>query len=214
MKKSVSDARKTIGFQCIFQKDVDRQRRISGARDENEARLFVVEEFLQCEMKVKDIFKEMKVDDIFPPAKENWDTLYVKFASERSVHTLYRYSKYLQKNQRLVPYIPNQFYPRYRELENLTYNIRHGDYKYKTRVMMGTTDLILYKRKFNERYWSAVQPPHASLTIDQPAQSPSHEQRRSNNEDSTSPTFARHQQAVYRADPIQFNLRIQKMQSS
>ena len=131
-------------------------------------------------------------------------TLYVKFASERSVHTLYRYSKYLQKHHRLVPYIPKQFYPRYRELESLAYNIRHGDYKYKTRVIMGTTDLILYKRKFNERYWNAVQPPHnlhASLTIDQPAQSPSHEQRRSTNEDSTSPTFARHQQAVYRADP-------------
>ena len=76
MKKSVSNARRTIGFQCIFQKDVDRQRRINGARDENEARLFAVEEFLQwqCEMKVnEDIYKEMKVDEIFPPAKENWD---------------------------------------------------------------------------------------------------------------------------------------------
>ena len=57
---------------------------------------------------------------------------------------------------RLVPYIPSEFYMRSRELESLAFNLRHGDIKYKTRVKMGISDLVLYKKKPFESHWIPV----------------------------------------------------------
>ena len=56
----------------------------------------------------------------------------------------------MKTNLRLVPYIPKQFYPRYRDLENMAYNLRHGQTRYKTRVKMGISDLVLYKRRSSD----------------------------------------------------------------
>jgi hypothetical protein len=47
-------------------------------------------------------------------------------------------------------------YHRYKDLESLAYNLRHSESKYKTRVKMGTSDLVLYKRKPSENYWTVV----------------------------------------------------------
>ena len=158
-------ARRTIGLQCIYPEDVGRQMRLNGARDETEARLFAAKEYLWCEMKVGgEVFDGLEVEKIFPPAKENWNTLYVEFTSETSVSILYNYSRNLRKNQRLVPYIPKQFYSRYRTLESAAYNLRHSDVKYKTRVRMGSTDLVLWKKKPSESFWTPVQLPTTGLS--------------------------------------------------
>ena len=160
MSEIVSAARRTIGFQSIYPEDVDRQVILYGAKDETEARLLAVKEFLKCEMTVSGaVFDKMEVEKIFPPAKEDWDMLYVKFASESSVHTIYKYSRHLKHKQRLVPYIPKHFFPRYKGLESLAYNLRHSESKFKTRVKMGISDLVLYKRKPNEYSWTAIPTP-------------------------------------------------------
>ena len=96
-----------------------------------------------------------------------------KFASESSVHKLYSYTRNMKTNLRLVPYIPKQFYHRYKDLESLAYNLRHSGIKYKTRVKMGTSDLILYKRKPSEIYWT-VALPSAPAILSNDSTSPNH----------------------------------------
>ena len=156
-----TEARKIIGLQTIYPADVERQIRLYNAKDEDEGRLLAVKEFLRLEMKIKeDVFNTMDIVRIFPPAKEEWDRLYVQFSSQTSVNTIYSYAKYLQKDQRLVTYIPHQFYDRYRALESLAYTLRHSELKYKTRVKMGSSDLILYKKKPGESTWSVIPTPH------------------------------------------------------
>ena len=210
LKEIVSVARRTIGLQCIYPEDVQRQTRLYGAKDETEARILAVKEFLKCEMKVSgEVFDEMHVEQIFPPANENWNKLYIKFASESSVHTLYKYTRHLRSNQRLVPYIPKQFYPRYKAMESLAYTLRHGEIKYRTRVKMGISDLVLYKRKPNESSWIAVPPPPdipqvilTEHTIDQPlSPAPGRSDRRFSR-DSTST-----HQSTKPSSPVQLNLR-------
>jgi DNA-dependent RNA polymerase auxiliary subunit epsilon len=92
---------------------------------------------------------------VFPPARENWDTLYMEFESENDVNIFFKYAKNLQKNQRLVRYIPHEFYDRYRAMEADAYLLRHSDLKFKTRIKMGINDLVLYKRHGNES-WTTV----------------------------------------------------------
>ena len=103
-----------------------------------------------------EVFDDMIVERVFPPAKETWNTIYVTFVHESSVQILYNYTRHLQKAQRHVSYIPKQFYPRYKALESLAYNLRQSPDKYKTRVKMGASDLVLYKRKSNVHSWIAV----------------------------------------------------------
>ena len=135
--------------------DVDRQFRLNGAKDVDEAQMLAVKEFLRCEMKIKDhVFKEMKIEKIFPPAKDTWDKLYVQFSSQASMNTIFSSAKYLRLDQRLVTYIPKQFYDRYRAIESKAYDLRHSDDRYKTRVKMGSSDLMLYKKKAGEVSWS------------------------------------------------------------
>ena len=129
------------------------------SKSENEAEAFLVavKEFVVGEMKVgEEAFDEMEMEKVFAPAREAWNTLYIKFASESSVHKLYSYTRNMKTNLRLVPYIPKQFYHRYKDLESMAYNLRHSESKYKTRVKMGTSDLVLYKRKPSENYWTVV----------------------------------------------------------
>ena len=72
------------------------------------------------------------------------------------LQTLYSYTRCMKSSQRLVPYIPQKFYPRYRELQSMAYSLRHSHMRYKTRVMMGETNLVLYKKLSQERSWVPV----------------------------------------------------------
>ena len=69
------------------------------------------------------------------------------FHSETAINTVFSYAKNLKKNQRLVRYIPKEFYERYRAIEGDAYLLRHCDKKYKTKVQMGLQDLVLYKKE-------------------------------------------------------------------
>ena len=112
----------------------------------------MIEEMKVSENEVED----MQVEKVFPPARSDWSTLYVRFVSESSVHKLYSHSRNMKTTLRLVPYIPKQFYSRYRELESQAYQLHHSEVKYKTRIKMGTSDLISYKRETYNNSWSIV----------------------------------------------------------
>ena len=93
------------------------------------------------------MFNNLGIKKIFPPAKENWETLYVQFESQISINTIFSYAKNLKKHQRLVRYIPKEFYEKYRAIEGDAYILRHGDKRYRTKSQMGINDLILYKKE-------------------------------------------------------------------
>ena len=167
----VDAAKRTLGFQCVNTTDVERQFRVNGAGSHAEARWLAIREFSECELKVsRDVFENLEIEEIFPPAKNSWDTLYVQFACESSVQTLYKYARNLQKNQRLVPYIPKELYPRFRELQSIAYTLRHSDLKYKTNIKIVDSNLILFKRKPSEYSWTAVMIPQVQH---QPSSPPS-----------------------------------------
>ena len=157
MKQLASEARKIIGFNRIDKTDVERAGRLAGAVDEDEAYLASVKEYLRLEMKLSEsVYNTLTILQVFPPAKEEWDTLYVRFESEADVDTIYTYASNLTRNQRLVRYIPKQFYERYRAMESEAYNLRQSEEKFKTRVKMGMANLILYKKRPSERNWTVV----------------------------------------------------------
>ena len=166
-----SEARKILGLHRINMEDVERAGRLTGALDEDDAYIAAVKEFFRLEMKIgESVYDTLNIKQIFPPAKDNWDTLYVRFESEASVNTIYTYAKNLKKENRLVRYIPKQFYDRYRAMESEAYLLRHSAEKFKTRVKMGVTNLILYKKKPSERTWSIVPDstdwPNVTLTLE------------------------------------------------
>ena len=161
-KEIVSAARRTVGLHKINQEVVDKYVK-QGDVDETEARFRAVKEYMKNEMKVsEEVVGDMHIEKVFPPAKADWNTLYVKFASESSVHMLYSHARNMKAALRLVPYIPKQFFSRYRELGKQAYQLRHSEAKYKTRIKMGISDLVLYKREPFQNSWSMVIPTQIS----------------------------------------------------
>ena len=155
-RKLAAEARKILGVHKISIEDVERASRTTDAKDQDEAYMEGLKEFFKQEMRMdQEVFDSLGIKKVFPPAKDNWDTLYVMFESERAVNIIYSYAKNLKKNQRLVRYIPKEFYERYRAMEADAYILRHGDKKFKTKVQMGFNDLILYKKEAGG-IWSTV----------------------------------------------------------
>ena len=78
-RKIASEARKILGFTKIT-KEVERTSRTYEAQDEDEAYLVALREFFKQEMRIgQDVFENLGIKKIFPPAKENRETLYVQF---------------------------------------------------------------------------------------------------------------------------------------
>ena len=166
-----SRARKIIGFTPIKPRMIKLQKTAFGARDTEEAMLMEIKSYLKCEMKVKpsDIDK-VDIVKIFPPAKEDWNTLYVEFGSESEVDKLFRYTRVMCKpDHRLVRWIPKELYERFRALESKAYNLRENmksqGTKVKTRVKVGRRDLE-FSVKFPNSGWKTELLPDGLPEID------------------------------------------------
>ena len=140
-------ARRIIGFTPIEPRMIEIQKSAYGAKDTEEAMLMEIKSYLKCEMKVKpsDIDK-LDIVKIFPPAREEWNTLYVEFGSESEVDNLFKYTRVMCKaDHRLVRWIPKEMYDRFRALESISYTMRENmkakGIKLKTRVKIGRNDL-------------------------------------------------------------------------
>ena len=73
-----SSARKVVGLTPIEPRMLEMQMENYGAKDMEEAKMMEIKSYLKCEMKMRtsDIEK-LDFVKIFPPAKENWNVLYV-----------------------------------------------------------------------------------------------------------------------------------------
>ena len=86
-----NSARKVIGFTPIEPRMLQIQMENYGARDLEEAKLMEIKSYLKCEMKMlpSDIEK-LNIIRVFPPAKQDWNVLYVEFGSEFETDTIFR----------------------------------------------------------------------------------------------------------------------------
>ena len=125
-----------------------------GAKDLEEAKMMEIKSYLKCEMKMlpSDIEK-LNITRIFPPAKQDWNVLYVEFGSEFEVDTIFRHTRNMVKrDHRVINWIPKQMYERFRGIESLAYTIRK-DEGLKTRVKIGRTDFTLLTRDPTSSFW-------------------------------------------------------------
>ena len=152
-----ASARRVIGFTPIEPRMLQLQIQSYGAKTMDEAMLMEIKSYLKCEMKVRpsDIDK-LDIVKIFPPAKEDWNVLYVEFGSEYQVDKLFSYTKRMVGDNRIVRWYPKQMYDRYRAVESIAYHIRKS-VKHKTRVSIGKDDIELCTREPTSNFWR-IQP--------------------------------------------------------
>ena len=148
-------ARKVIGFSPIEPRMLDIQMNSYGAKYLEEAKLMEVKTYLKCEMKVPpSSIERLNIVRIFPPAKPDWNVLYVEFGSDHEVDTIFSFTKNMaKKDHRVIRWIPKQMYDRFRAVESLAYNLRQ-EAGLKTRVKIGRDDLVLSTRDPKSSIWS------------------------------------------------------------
>ena len=94
---------------------------------------------------------------IFPPAKEDWNTLYVEFGSEYEVDLVFKHTRVMVKeNHKVVRWIPKELYERFLALDTISYNMREEmkekGVKLRTKVAVGKDDLELSIKMPNGRW--------------------------------------------------------------
>ena len=106
-----------------------------------------IKSYLKCEMKMLPSDNDkLNITRIFPPAKQDWNVLYVEFGSQFEVDTIFRHTRNMvKKDHRVINWIPKQMYDRFRAVESLAYTIRKEE-GLKTRVKIGRTDFTLLTR--------------------------------------------------------------------
>ena len=163
-------ARRIIGFTPIEPRMLEIQIESYGAKNMEEAMLMEVKSYWKCEMKVKPTeIEKIQIVRIFPPAKENWNTLYVEFGSEYDVDKMFGFTKVMTKEHRVVRWYPKEMYDRFEALDKITYNMREDmkakGVKLKTRVRVIRNDLEL-STKMPDSNWRVQPLPNGLPRID------------------------------------------------
>ena len=163
-----ASARRVIGFTPIEPKMLEIQMTSYGAKDIEEAKIMEIKSYLKCELKMlPSEIEKLNITRIFPPAKQDWNVLYVEFGNEFEVDTIFSYTKNMtKKDHRVIHWIPKQMYARFRAVESLAYTIRKEE-GLKTRVKIGKTDFLLLTRDPSSPVWSRRQLPSSFPEIDQ-----------------------------------------------
>ena len=153
-----SKARRIIGFQPIEPRMLEIQKVSYGAKNTEEAILMEIKSYLKCEMKVRphDI-ENLEIVRIFPPAKDNWNTLYVEFGSEQEVNKIYQHTRVMVKeDHKVVRWYPKELFERFQALDSFCYKMREEmrskGAKLRTKVVVAKDDLELSTRLPNERW--------------------------------------------------------------
>ena len=179
VKKIIREAKRIVGMKPIdkahvlhtmrrneeLDKDMDEDKRWEEAMDET------VKSFLKYEMKMKkEDIEELKIVKIFPPAKPEWNILYVELESKEMVNFMMGFTQYMRRDVKkdrpsIEKYIPKELFARYSAVEKEAFEIRKlSNFKSATNVSFGETDLILKTRSKDiqpggtRTPWHQVQP--------------------------------------------------------
>ena len=99
------------------------------------------------------------IENIFAPAVEQWDTLYVTFSSITEANTVFSYTRNMRREVTVGIYVPPDWRDRFRAVSSIAHGLRNpapSHPKYSTRIKWGANDLILHKKVPGTRHWSVV----------------------------------------------------------
>ena len=95
---------------------------------------------------------------IFPPARDEWNVLYVELDSKREVDFIYTFTQYMRRDVKgdgkpeVQLYVPKQMYKRFMAINLLALRMREDSgRKVGTRVTLGKDDFILQQRSKEDR---------------------------------------------------------------
>ena len=162
VKKIIREAKKVVGMRPIAKVHVQHTMRRNEEADKNKdmeerwkkAMTETVEAFLKYQMKMaEDDIDQLKIVKIFPPAKDEWDILYVEFESKEMVNFLMSFTKYMRRDENekkpsILKYIPKELFTRYSAVESAAFQIirKQSNFKAATNVSFGDTDFVLKTR--------------------------------------------------------------------
>ena len=151
--------RRTVSLHPFEQKDFDFGAG-RGAKDSSEAKLWAVQTYLRYEMNIKShVLATLSIENIFTPASENFNTVYVTLSSITEANIIYSYSRNMRREVTVGIFVPKEWQSRLRALNHIAYGLRFPPSvqpKLNTRMKWGTSDLVLYKKEPGTRFWSIV----------------------------------------------------------
>jgi hypothetical protein len=71
------------------------------------------------------VIATFSIENIFPPAKESWDSIYVTFSSISEANTVYSYTRNMRKEVNVGIFVPNEWQARFRAMNNIAYGLRY-----------------------------------------------------------------------------------------
>ena len=91
-------------------------------------------------------FERLNFVRIFPPNKEDWNTLYVEFGSEHEVNMIYKHTRVMVKqDHNVVRWYHKELFERFQALDSISYSMREEmkqkGIRLRTRVTVGKNDL-------------------------------------------------------------------------
>jgi hypothetical protein len=158
IKDLIDLSRRTISLHPFEQNDIDFELK-RGAENEDEAKLWAVQTFLRYEMNIKSHIQEtFSIVNIFSPAGNSWDRIFVTFSSVTAVNTIFSFNRNMRKEVTVDIYVPPECNARYRAVKSIAYKERcpAGVKENQTRIKWGDTDFTLFKKALGTRYWSVV----------------------------------------------------------
>ena len=138
----------------IMRRQKDKMKDASEKEQWEAALLTAVKLFLEKEMRIKDEdYENLEIVKIFPPAKEEWNVLYVEFRNQQQANLVYTYTKYMRRNiqgdgkPEVQIYVPKELYARFRAISLLAFKMREDSGRtINTRITMGKDDFVLQQR--------------------------------------------------------------------
>ena len=173
------NARRVVGFKPIDKAHVKHCMRRVEQESENiekedaweRAKEKAVHDFLKYEMKMKeDDIKQVTSVMIYPPAKDEWNVLYVEYESIEMVNFIMSFAQFLRKGEKenrpsVEKYVPMELFKRYSAVEKIAYEIRQkSNFQTSTNVSFGEKDIILKSRPKEiqpggrKTPWSQIEP--------------------------------------------------------
>ena len=178
-QESLEESAKTIGLRPITEHDIDREVArlherglVTSKFSSNDVKVAatknLVTNFLKHNLCMDEATRnKINIKKLFMNNKENPDTVYIRCDSKDDIAMITSNATKLPKHNdeevedpSIVTHIPNVFFKRFQECEELLWQIRKSENGiYQTNLRLGKNDLILrFRRRDNPTRWNKVAP--------------------------------------------------------
>ena len=144
-----------VGIYPIRPEDIERNK----SDNSTETLMNTATEFLQAELGFKpEQIAEMQISKVVKTKKADGKTLYITFKNHTQAAQLFKRVAILKNHDvKISNYVPPHFYDRYHTLQSYCKTARENDDQLRTKIIYGTSDLILQEKKVGELRYSKVE---------------------------------------------------------